>query len=136
MLHWYLLGKPAQLWGWNILTGAGDIYIYSVRESLYRVSGWAIASYSLMKSAHIWLVGVAFLSIPCIVAFRHWRKPVILIIALSFLYLTAVYVVTQAEPRYSIPVRPQMYLLAVFFICQVHAILKDRRGNSTRADEN
>lgn len=119
MLHWYLLGKPAQLWNWSILTGAGDIYIYSVVTSLYQESQWALASYALMKSAHAWLAAAAFLSIPAILIFQRWRQTPALFTALALVYISCVYIATQAETRYSIPLRPEMYLLAVYFIYQL-----------------
>jgi 4-amino-4-deoxy-L-arabinose transferase-like glycosyltransferase len=34
-LQWYLLQKPAELWGWNILFGQGDIYQYPVNSTIY-----------------------------------------------------------------------------------------------------
>ena len=61
MLRWYLIGKPLQLWGWDILNGQGDIYVYDVLFSLYHISKPAMVSYSIMRSLHPWLVGFCLL---------------------------------------------------------------------------
>ncbi|MGR9100190.1 MAG: hypothetical protein ACU826_06450 [Gammaproteobacteria bacterium] len=44
-------------------------------------------------------------------------------------YFSVISVVTQAEPRYSFPLRPEMYLCAVFFIS---AMLKSARDFGKR----
>jgi hypothetical protein len=39
-------------------------------------------------------------------------------------YVSAVYVILQAEPRYSIPLRPAMYLCAMFGLWQISHLTK------------
>jgi hypothetical protein len=39
-------------------------------------------------------------------------------------YVSAVYVILQAEPRYSIPLRPAMYLCAMFGLWKISRLTK------------
>jgi hypothetical protein len=41
------------------------------------------------------------------------------------LYVSAVYVVFQSEPRYSIPLRPEMYLCASFALWKAGGTFRD-----------
>ncbi len=127
MLRWYLLEKPVLLWSWDIRVGAGDIYTYAVFYSLYQTSKPALASYVVMRSVHLWLVAFAVLSLVFLVRQRtaqHW-VPLMLYACLA--YVSAVYVIAQAEPRYSFPLRPQMYLLAAFFLWRLACAYLDYR---------
>ncbi|MBI9082565.1 MAG: glycosyltransferase family 39 protein [Desulfobacterales bacterium] len=121
---WYLIDKPILLWSWNILIGQGDIFVYPVKVSIYDKSRIALATYFTMRSIHYWLFGFAVVGI--IFLFKGTsaipHTPIFLYITL--IYISAVYVVTQSEPRYSIPMRPEMYLCAVFFISKIFEYLK------------
>ncbi len=121
---WYLLQKPIMLWDWNILTGQGDIHVYPVKFSLYQVSKPALLSYVIMRSMHYWLFGFSILGL--IFVFRQYKRAgsdtlavTSLFLYLSVIYISAVYVISQAEARYSIPLRPEMYLCAAYFFSQV-----------------
>ncbi len=119
---WYLIDKPILLWNWNILIGQGDIYVYPVIVSLYQRSKLAIATYSIMKSLHYWLLGFAILGF--FLLFKDAKSEVPMFLYITLVYISAVYVVTQSEARYSIPLRPEMYLCAVFFVSKVFDYLK------------
>ena len=41
------------------------------------------------------------------------------------LYVSAVYVVFQSEPKFSIPLRPEMYLCASFALWKASGIVRD-----------
>jgi len=124
---WYLIDKTVLLWSWNILIGKGDIYVYPVKESFYDKSKTASATYFIMRSIHYWLVGFSVIGI--LFLFKRLRSephiPKFLYIIL--IYTSAVYIVTQSEPRYSIPLRPEMYLCAVFFMSKTVECLKTIR---------
>lgn len=131
--YWYFLKKPVLLWDWNILMGQGDIFIYPVITSLYQKSNLALASYATMKSLHYWLFAFALLGvIPLFM--RQNKEPeeqaIISMLYITLFYVSAVYVVTQSEARYSIPLRPEMYLCAVFFISNVFSYLKKNKQKS------
>ena len=128
--YWYLLKKPVLLWNWNILMGQGDIFVYPVITSLYQKSNPALVSYTIMKSLHYWVFAFALLGvIPLLI--QPNKKPeehvIIVMLYITLFYISSVYVVTQSEARYSIPLRPEMYLCAVFFISSVFSSLKKNK---------
>lgn len=116
VLRWYAVGKPLQLWDWNILTGQGDIYVYDVIYSLYHVSKPALVSYSVMRVLHPWLLLFCALGLVLLVRDRGRDQVLPLTIYATLVSLSLVYAVTQAAPRYSIPLRPELYLGATFFL--------------------
>ena len=128
--YWYFIEKPYLLWSWNILTGQGDIYIYPVVTSLYKRSRLAILSYSLSKTLHYWALFFALFGLLYLFASKDNKPPIeVLLVYSCLLYVSAVYVVLQAEPRYSIPLRPELYLAAAFDLGSVLNILKRYKRN-------
>ena len=124
-MQWYLYEKPKILWSWDILIGQGDVYIYRVTTSWFHTSGFASAIHSIMKSIHWWLFLLCFLgAIFTITDVRRDPGGMVTFIYMLMIYVSAVYVVLQAEPRYSIPLRPVMYLGAMFGLCQISSLIK------------
>ncbi len=119
-LRWYLLGKPATLWQWDILQ-AGGVFIYPVKRSPYfEESGPFQASHDLMRGLHEWLLLLVLLG-----AVISWVPTRILnisesishtarLVTLILLYFTVLHMVAAPFPRYSIPLRPLLYGLAMF----------------------
>jgi hypothetical protein len=134
MLSWYFAEKPLLLWGWDMRVGAGDIYVYPVHYSLYDTSGPARASYSLMKALHFWLFACALLSVLFIARKGPDESSAPAVIYGSVLLVCSVYVMAQSEPRYSIPLRPEMYILATYFIRRLYTAYQGYR--SVSADLN
>jgi len=123
--HWYFYEKPKLLWSWNILVGFGDIYIYPVTTSWFQTSEVALAIYAIMKSIHWWLFILSGLGALFLHQYRASpSKQMIIIIYVCAIYVSAVYVVLQSEPRYSIPLRPLMYLCAMFGFWQISCAAK------------
>jgi len=114
---WYLWRKPYLLWDWSIRVGTGDIYFLPVQHSPYD----KIPLLSVLNSAFRWVnplvFALAVASLVSILWFSVWRGRrenfALLMTCLLVLYVTAVHVALQAEPRYSIPYRPEEILLAV-----------------------
>jgi 4-amino-4-deoxy-L-arabinose transferase-like glycosyltransferase len=122
-ISWYVFEKPYYLWSWNILQGQGDIYIYPVTTSLYLVNNSANLSREMVKFFHpvflgLSLIGAIFLifskkdSIPGRVsAYDFAIFPFIICI-----YYTVIYTISASWPRYSVPLRPELYLCAIWCI--------------------
>lgn len=120
-LAWYLLEKPYTLWDWSIIVGTGDIYYPVTLDSPFK----RIAVLGFIKDVARWSNPLLF-ALAAIAAFRFgfWRvrrsgakgEFVPVLLALFLLYVTAIHVVFQAEPRYSIPYRPEEIVLAFVFI--------------------
>jgi 4-amino-4-deoxy-L-arabinose transferase-like glycosyltransferase len=118
--RWYFYEKPKLLWNWNIMVGQGDVYVYEIKTSWFQTSGFASALHSIMKSIHWWLILLSLLG--GLFLFKIWpsqRGQMIRIIYVCIIYVSAVYVVLQSEPRYSIPLRPLLYLCAMFGLWQI-----------------
>lgn len=134
-LKWYFVDKPLLLWGWNIRVGQGDVYVFPVVRSWYQTSGPAAALHAVMKSLHFWLFALAILGLFVLVRRgARGRDTVPAFLYIVLVYVSAVYVVTQSEPRYSVPLRPEFYLCAVYFLGALTARLKGGRpGQPSRA---
>ncbi len=118
--RWYFYEKPKLLWSWDILLGQGDVYVYPVITSWFQTSGFAAALHLIMKSIHWWLILLSMLG--AVFLFKNepgQRGQMAIIIYVCTIYASAVYVVLQSEPRYSIPLRPLMYLCAMFGLWQI-----------------
>lgn len=122
---WYFYEKPKILWSWDILIGQGDVYVYKVTTSWFQNSGLAGAIHSVMKSIHWWLVLLGFLgAVFAIAGIRRHPDGMVTFIFLLMIYISSVYVVLQAEPRYAIPLRPLLYLGAMFGLWQICRVIK------------
>lgn len=119
-LRWYLLEKPYYLWSWNILQGQGDVYVYPVITSLYQTSKIANTTREIMKFLHPLILILAVAGIPFFYI-TYWRgkntvnipdTPIILFIIC--IYFTLLYAIFAPWPRYSVPLRPILYLVALW----------------------
>ncbi|RYG19139.1 MAG: hypothetical protein EOO07_07435 [Chitinophagaceae bacterium] len=132
-MNWYLIQKPLEFFGWNILAGEGDIYQYPVNSSIYNTSTFALISLVIMKQLHLWLVGAALLGLYFVVRQKNAaRNEAILFVYIPLFYITAVYVLLHTDGRYSIPIRPEVYLCAVYAIAKICSLVK-RLNAATKA---
>ena len=127
LLTWYGAGKPILLWSWDIRVGWGDIYIYRVFHSLYDTSSLARVSYSIMKSMHFWMFAATLLGMCFLYINRRDKNATPWVLYVTLLYVSGVYVCTQAAPRYSIPLRPEMYLAATYGLHQLSLLISRLR---------
>lgn len=125
-LKWYLFDKPRLLLGWDIMIGEGDIYVYRVVASWYHQSKGMTATYSIMRSLHGWLMLFAASGLVYLFLRRENNEPMVFpaFIYVLVIAISAVYVVLQSEPRYSVPLKPELYLCAVFFIVKTGEVLR------------
>jgi hypothetical protein len=126
MTVWYLFKKPYDLWGWDVKIGLYDIYIYPIEYSLYHKKAWANITHQAMKLMHLPILALALLGV-CSIRYIHdkGRVPFIAVVAVTA-YFTAVYSATQADPRYSFPLRPELYLCATVGLLQLSRLTKRR----------
>lgn len=117
--RWFLVGKPITFWSWGIIQGMGDIFIYPVTESPYFSNGLFSVTRILMLVLH-WPLVILGLMASVLVWFRRFASLlpqkglfVARLIALLLLYFTAMHMIGAPFPRYSIPVRPFVYGMAL-----------------------
>lgn len=130
--HWYLVEKPRLLWDWNLLVGHGDIYVYAVKASYYDKSAPMRLSYDLMRALHPAVLLLALAGLPLAWWRRRADSPAIGLVYLALGYVSLVYVVLQAEARYSVPLRPLLYLASVYAVVAVGRLWPRRTLNPAR----
>ena len=125
-LTWYTLEKPYYLWTWNILQGQGDIYIYSVKNSLFTKFSIANDIKNFLKYLHIFIHFSIILGFITLLLSRNHKTnaPTIYILFSVFLYITLIYAIFVPWPRYAIPYRPLFYTIGVWSIHSVYILLK------------
>lgn len=122
-LIWYFVEKPINLWRWSIFVGFADVFVYPVYDSPYHHNIIADKSHMIMKYLHWWLWGAALIGLAFSLFFYRAAKPDEIILSLCLVYFSAVYAVTQADSRYSVPFRPEMYLMAVALIYRLYSVV-------------
>ncbi len=128
--RWYLLEKPWVFWSWDNLQsqrgtvrhpGEGDVYVYRVRTSWYMTSAAGNLIRVLMKCVHPLLVVLAACALIGIAVSLRRRgreetatSPVPAMLAVVLVYYTVLYSIFAPWPRYSVPLRPELFLIAVW----------------------
>lgn len=120
-LAWYAVGKPIQLWSWDLVAAGphADVFIYQVLRSPYFNNFYYIITHVLMRILHWPLVILAFLGsifalLP--VARREYSSQalfVLRVIAILLLYNTLVLMVGAPFTRYSAPFLPLVFGMAL-----------------------
>jgi len=123
-----LIQKPLDLWGWKIFVGRGGIFVSAPNSTLYDKSTVASVSLVIMKNIHYWLFGLALVGF--IFALKEppsLNKESVLVLYIALISISAVYVALHADARYSVPLRPEMYLCAVYTIYKLVDLVKKRQ---------
>ena len=122
-IRWYIFGKPAMFFSWNMIVGMGDVFIYPVFTSPYHHSNGIFGlTHRLMKSLHgslcvLALITSLFLWLP--VVRKMLPENALLVarfISLLMFYFILVHIAGTPLPRYSVPLRPFVYGLAMLGI--------------------
>lgn len=134
-ISWYVFEKPYYLWSWNILQGQGDVYIYPVTTSLYISNNSANLSREMVKFFHpvflvLGLIGAIFLIFlkkEC-KSGRVSEYDVAIFPFIICIYYTVIYTISAPWPRYSVPLRPELYLCAMWCLYTFvqHSIKKSK----------
>ncbi len=132
-VKWFLVGKPLTLFSWNILNGWGDIYIYPVKKSPYFYNDIFKFSHKAMLWAHWPLIFLSFCG--CFVCWapgfsKRMTTDTLIILRLASLlvfYFLLLHIVAAPFPRYSVPIRPFNYGMALFFMYYVATKIKRSR---------
>lgn len=118
-LKWFLIGKPLMLWSWNLTESIGGPFIYPVRSTPYASLLHFDWSYWLMYELHWLLVILATLGSLLVWLPRRWlglgESALLVARALALLlgFYVALHMVGAPFPRYSVPMRPFLYAIAL-----------------------
>ena len=119
-LRWYLGGKAWTVLGWGFMAGADAIFVYPVTNSPYfRLPSFYLSSYYL-EQVHGILMALALLGTLAVWLPRRFHviddSPLLFLRALSLfvLYFLVMHSIGAPYPRYSIPLRPILYGLALY----------------------
>ena len=117
---WYLLDKPRVFWSWDIIQGLGDAFVYPVSSSPYFQNNFFRITHRLMYVLHYPFVVLALFG--CLMAWFPLTTIGLtqesLLIArfcsLLLLFYTLMHIIGAPFPRYSVPLRPYLYGMALF----------------------
>ncbi len=118
-LKWFILKKPVSFWSWNIVQG-GDAFVYSVSRSPYFSSKFFMWTHHLMHFLHGWLIllclfGSLMAWLPIsIINLPEKSIYVARFASILLIYFTIIHMLGAPFPRYSIPLRPFLYGMALF----------------------
>jgi hypothetical protein len=125
-INWYLIRKPAFFWSWNIIQGAGDAFIYPVQRTPYQSNHFFKSTHRLMRHLHwplVLLCAAGSLAV-WLPRFTHVYPENCLYVArfvsALLLYYTAIHIIGAPFPRYSIPLRPFLYGMAMFSLHMIY----------------
>ena len=127
-LKWYLGGKIFFMWHWDNIYN-GDVYIYPMKRKGFQENFFLYSIYKAMRYIH-WPLFILTLISPIIVLVL-WRYNKFALRArmlfapiLVFAYTAGILTILQPLPRYSIPLRPFAYIMAIFSLSYLIQYLK------------
>jgi hypothetical protein len=132
-LKWFLLHKPMIFWSWDTVQGHGDVYVYYVSQTPYSEKTIFLWTHKIMKLLHGPLVITSLLGslLACIfprsAGFGRNSIFVARIGAALLFYYTILHMIGAPFPRYSVPLRPFQYGMALFCLHYLYAALKSRK---------
>lgn len=130
---WYLIGKPISFLSWNIVGGWGDIFTVRPERSPF----FEVRSFDLMRIAmralHAPLMLLAVLATLLALFRPRWSalpqtgQVAAAVIAAVVAYAILLHMVGAPYPRYSIPFRPLLYVLALLPVAALAGRLRALR---------
>ncbi|MGD9173974.1 MAG: glycosyltransferase family 39 protein [Desulfobacterales bacterium] len=132
-LKWYLLKKPVVFWSWDMVQGHGDIYVYYVSQTPYSENMIFRWTHKIMKWLHGPLVVFSLLGslvvwvIPGSIAPGRNAIFIARFGAALLLYYTFLHMIGAPFPRYSVPLRPFQYGMALFCLHSIYRAVRNTR---------
>jgi hypothetical protein len=132
-LRWFILGKPIVFWQWNIIQGMGDAYVYPVKASPYVSRPLFRWTHALSRFLHapvviLGLLGSIFCWLPGSAFTTRSTEFCTKLIASLLIYYQVVHMIGAPFPRYSVPLQPLVYGMAMYFIWASYAWILARMG--------
>ena len=134
-LNWYLIKKPAFFWQWSVIQGFDDVFIFPIRQTPYQSNIFFNWTHGLMRALHwplviLCAIGCFLVWLPCLKN-KYTQKSLLIAryVSALLLYFTAIHIIGAPFPRYSIPLRPFQYGMAIFCIHNFYILLKTKMAN-------
>ena len=132
-IKWYC-SKPAYFFQWDLIQGNG-IFIYPALTSTYYAEGSIFdLTHSFMRFMHPVLVimSIAGIITGCLstkyTLLSNKQRRVACLLSTMYLYFIFIHIIVAPFPRYSIPIRPLTYLLALLAAYSATLNIKTRIG--------
>ncbi len=133
-LRWYLIGKPGYFLSWTDVDAAGDVFVYAPSSSPYFTDRFIDTTHRISKALHWPLMMLGMLG-ACLPWWRPRRwglaeGPLISTRVVSgiWFYALAFHMIGAPYPRYGIPFRPLLFVLALLVIQTAAKCLGSGRG--------
>ena len=137
-LKWYLVGKPGYLFSWGYAQGH-DIFVYKAIRSPYLDDARFAALRLISHTIHWPLMMLGLLAVFVVFWRPGWlclegdQVIAARIVAAVVLYAIAFHMVAAPYPRYGVPFRPLLYMLAA--VCISAPLIAFRRSSSDAVHE-
>jgi 4-amino-4-deoxy-L-arabinose transferase-like glycosyltransferase len=118
-LRWYLTGKPLLYWNANVTVGWGQAFVYKVNSTSYHKHKMLRKTYEFMMKYHMVFAALALLFSVIVSVRTVIRKNItsemfiITSSGLLLIYFTIIHMILAPLSRYSIPLYPICYMLAI-----------------------
>jgi len=132
-LKWFLIKKPAFFWSWDTVQGHGDIYVYAISQTPYFEKKTFQWTHQFMRIIHGPLVIISLLGsillwiLPQPAWINEKKFFIVRCVAALLLYYTILHMIGTPFPRYSVPLRPFQYSMAMFCLYSFYKISKTRK---------
>lgn len=127
-LLWYLVGKPAMYWSWPFVHSGGDINVYPLKHNWYDTNSVMMLTKNMMRISHPFIIVLMhaglFLFVRKRKMFSYEQQFSMGVMAILVAYFLSIHTLTVPVPRYSLPLRPLVYFLAVFAVAQLTGIFR------------
>lgn len=132
-LKWFILKKPAVFWSWDTVQGHGDVFVYYVSNTPFFEKKTFQWTHQLMRIIHGPLVIMSLLG-----SLLVWIVPqsarinqniifIVRFVGALLLYYTILHMIGVPFPRYSVPLRPFQYGMALFCLYTFYKVIKTRK---------
>lgn len=120
---WYIFGKPAMFWSWSMIHAGGDYNVYPVKHTWYDKNPIMNISYKIMKFLHPIIILLMHFGVLLFLLNKnnYSRQQVFIMTILLALtaYFLLIHTILVPVPRYSLPLRPIVYFLAVYGVYRI-----------------
>lgn len=134
MTRWYLLGKPAYFVSWGIVAGLGDVFIYPIWRSPYLGTSTPGRFRWLSRTLYYPLVVLGLLSCvagafrPSLVTANPQAHNAVRMLSVALLTVIVVHMIGAPFPRYGIPFRWMLFLMAAFPLARLAGLFAPGRA--------